>query len=76
MINQHTGYYSSKKEIKDYSLVIDRKNLLDKPVKNIEVTLWSFKENCDWSKWWFYNYDSFRLSKIEIIATDLSKNRF
>lgn len=39
MINQHTGYYSSKKEIKDYSLVIDRKNLLDKPVKNIEVTL-------------------------------------
>ena len=30
----HTGYYLPKVEIKDYSVMIDGKNVLDQPVKN------------------------------------------
>ena len=30
----HTGYYLPKVEIKDYSVIIDGKNVMDQPVKN------------------------------------------
>ena len=30
----HTGYYLPKAEIKDYSVIIDGKNVMDQPVKN------------------------------------------
>ena len=33
-IKVHTKYYILKVEIKDYNVIIDKKNALDKPIKN------------------------------------------
>ena len=34
LIEQHTGYYVPKLEIKDYNVIIDGRNILYQPIKN------------------------------------------
>ena len=33
----HTGYYFPKREIKDYNVMIDRRNFFDQPIKNDQI---------------------------------------
>ena len=45
----HTGYYLPKVEIKDYNVMIERKNVFDQPVKNYMRTydnLWKISTGC------------------------------
>ena len=42
--NVHTGYYLSKVKIKDYSVMIDGRNLFDQPIKNDKITFGNIRK--------------------------------
>ena len=71
-------YYIPNVEIKDYNVMIDRKNVFDQPVKNDKVTYENIRkitigQGDDYTTGYLLDYTCFK--KYKVIAIDLNKQQ-
>ena len=79
MIESHSTYHLPKVEIKDYNVMIDRKNYFDQPINNITKTYENIRKIAtgkgdDYTTGCLSDYSYFK-NYYKIIAIDLNKQQ-
>ena len=79
LIEKYTKYYHPTEEIKDYNVIIDRRNFFDQPVKNDFKTNDNIRKIAigrgdDYTTGCLLDYNYFK-NHYKLIAIDLSKQQ-
>ena len=79
LIEKYTKYYHPTEEIKDYNVIIDRRNFFDQPVKNDFETNDNIRKIAigrgdDYTTGCLLDYNYFK-NHYKLIAIDLSKQQ-
>ena len=79
LIEKYTKYYHPTEEIKDYNVIIDRRNFFDQPVKNDFKTNDNIRKIAigrgdDYTTGYLLDYNYFK-NHYKLIAIDLSKQQ-